>query len=127
MISIGLKLYCLCQTEFIGFKIQIIIAIRESYSGQKNRGIDVADPTVREMDALSNEYLLKPQLLHDCLQPEHLPIFTGQVRFVVDDGLIRKGKLSNYHKNLSGLSAGIYIHTLHQNDRLVGRQEIVKQ
>ena len=47
--------------------------------------IDVADPTVQEMEELSREYGLNQHTVKDCLQPEHLPKyeFVDGVHFLI--------------------------------------------
>ncbi|HVG40089.1 MAG TPA: CorA family divalent cation transporter [Chitinophagaceae bacterium] len=37
--------------------------------------IDITDPSVMEMQDLSNEYNLNPYIVRDCMEPDHLPKF----------------------------------------------------
>src|SRR6476619_1145860 len=47
--------------------------------------IDITDPSMNEMEALSKEYGLNQHIVRDCMQPEHLPKyeFTDGVHFLI--------------------------------------------
>ncbi|MGZ8535164.1 MAG: magnesium transporter CorA family protein [Flavitalea sp.] len=49
------------------------MATTEQFSSGKIKWMDVTNPSPGEMDELSIEHHLNPQMVRDCLQPEHLP------------------------------------------------------
>ena len=61
--------------------------IKERITSDITKWIDVSEPSVAEMEALSIDYSLNPQMVRDCLQPEHLPKYEydeeGNVHFLI--------------------------------------------
>jgi magnesium transporter len=49
------------------------MAIKENVIFENVKWIDITEPTVQEMEAVSKQYNLHSQLVRDCLQPDHLP------------------------------------------------------
>ena len=47
--------------------------IKESFTSEAVKWIDVVSPSVPEMNELSQQYKLNQHSVRDCLQPEHLP------------------------------------------------------
>lgn len=63
------------------------MAIVEKVVSDGLRWIDVADPSVKEMEELSSQFRLNAHTVRDCLQPEHLPKYEydeeSNVRFLI--------------------------------------------
>jgi magnesium transporter len=59
--------------------------VKQQEIGEGLSWIDVADPTVSEMEELSRQYGLNQHTVKDCLQPEHLPKyeFVDGVHFLI--------------------------------------------
>lgn len=49
------------------------MAIKENIICDNVKWIDITEPTVQEMETVSQEYHLHSQLVRDCMQPDHLP------------------------------------------------------
>ena len=60
---------------------------KEQISSDSVKWIDVTDPSTTDMNELSTQYQLNPQMVRDCLQPEHLPKYEydedGQFHFLI--------------------------------------------
>lgn len=61
------------------------MARKEQIVCEQIKWIDITDPTLQEMEALSTEYNLNPNIVRDCMQPEHLPKyeFVDDVHFLI--------------------------------------------
>ena len=70
---------------WLSFYLRNSIMVKQQNIGAGLSWIDVADPTVQEMEELSREYGLNQHTVKDCLQPEHLPKyeFVDGVHFLI--------------------------------------------
>ena len=61
------------------------MARKEQVVCENIKWIDITDPTTQEMEELSTEYKLNPNIVRDCMQPEHLPKyeFVDDVHFLI--------------------------------------------
>ncbi len=61
------------------------MAIKESNISDTIKWIDLREPTIQEIEAISTEYNLHYQLVRDCMEPNHLPKYDNvdEVNFLI--------------------------------------------